>query len=122
MGSNGFFGQIKGPFQDEHGQQLNVFNLIAQQCKSPIDYINKIGIHYPVNYDLNINHNVPENNAYGDHIPFVEIGDGNNPAKTFSLGKTGMLELEDVKIKYIKFISGNTINCYIDYQYIPNII
>lgn len=125
MGTNGFFGQISGIFTpaDE-----NIFSLIQQQCieddnhEPIIDYINKIGINYPIQ-DYN-----PNYTGYSGPPPLeqnavkeikVILGDGINSSQ-FTLGKTGMLELEDVIIRYIKFLQ-TTDNCYIDYQYVPRI-
>lgn len=96
---NGFFGQVRSPFIE--GDQI--FNVIQEQCQPYIvDYINKIGIHVPINYNFDIN----------QQTLTVLLN-----SKEFKIGKTGMLQLEDVKIKSIVF-PKNIDNCYIDYQYI----
>lgn len=108
---NGFFGQISGDFK----ANVDIFNLIKQQHAGdlPIDHISKIGIHYPVNFNLKIN---PNDNSSMPSI-FVSLFDqrGRNN-QIFQLGKTGMLELQDVSISSIKFLS-DVENIYIDYQY-----
>lgn len=106
---NGFFGQISGSFK----ANVDIFNLIRQQHieERPINYVSKIGIHYPVNFNLNISNNPP--------IPYIFVSLYDQKAgitQTFQLGKTGMLELQDVGISSIKFLSDID-NIYIDYQY-----
>lgn len=99
--TNGFFGQIQGPFT----KNKEVFTKIQSQCLNPINYISKIGIHFVGNSDLDL-----EGKRQGKY--FVKI---NNIQ--FQLGKTRMLELEDVKITSIKFTQNVSDKVYIDYQY-----
>ena len=105
--TNGFFGQIQGPFQE--GDEI--FAAIQAQCKNPINYITKIGIHYPGNFDFDLNGIFwpPSNPIKYAHILINNID--------FQIGKTRMLELEDVQITSIKFLETTDSNVYIDYQY-----
>lgn len=98
--TNGFFGHLQSPFTKND----NLWPKIQQQCKNKVNYLSKLGIIYAGHHDLNIE---------VEQI-FVEI-DG----KTFQLGKTGMLEFEDVQIKQsIRFPQEiNDDRMYIDYQY-----
>lgn len=110
---NGFFGQIQGPFQ----AGANVFEAIQAQCKNTIRYITKIGIHYPGSFDFDLNREFwpPSNPDNYAHVAIKEnIND--NPI-IFQIGKTRMLELEDVHIVSIKFLEPTDSNVYIDYQY-----
>lgn len=127
MANNGFFGQIeiKGPFTGD------IFETIQQQCQRThggipytIDYINKIGIHYPVNYDLDIKHKFKvDNGEQNQFYPSIDISSNENgvPFKTFVLGKTGILELENIIIRDIIFNIPNDDYYYIDYQYVSKV-
>lgn len=91
--TNGFFGMIEGPFTANE----EIFTKIQEHCEYPIKYINKIGITYT----------------------------GINPSEIFiilnniqfQIGKTKMLELQDVEITSIKFKNNTNDKIYIDYQY-----
>jgi hypothetical protein len=48
--TNGFFGQIQGPFTKNE----EVFTKIQSECLNPINYISKIGIHFVGNSDLDL--------------------------------------------------------------------
>lgn len=99
--TNGFFGTLQGPFAAN--EELLI--LIQADCKDTIDYISKLGIHYTGNYNLDLN------GIYENQL-LVRI---NNIE--FQIGKTRMLQLEDVQITSIQFVN-NTDDCiYIDYQY-----
>ena len=122
---NGFFGQIAGPFTT----QDQIFDLIKEQCYTivnqeeeieyTIDYINKIGINYPIkNYGRVTQISSDPNPVYDDNQFKIQLGNGLNNT-VFALGKTGMLELQDVNIKYIKVLQDVDDNFYIDYQYVP---
>ena len=105
---NGFFGCIQGPFIEDPSQGSNILTLIQNQCRDDIqfDHISKIGIHCPGNYDLDLS---------GAATPqiFIRI-DG----KEFQIGKTRMLELQDVEIRNeIVFLQNMPQSTYIDYQY-----
>ena len=99
--TNGFFGNIQGPFAANE----EIFTKIQEECKDSIDYISKLGIHYIGNFDLDI---------YGNfqNQLFVRI---NNIE--FQIGKTRMLELQNVKITSIQFVTNVDDLMYIDYQY-----
>lgn len=99
--TNGFFGQIQGPFT----QNEEVFTKIQSQCLNPISYISKIGVHFVGNSDLDL-----KGKKQGKY--FVKMND-----IQFQLGKTRMLELEDVEITSIKFTQDVNEKIYIDYQY-----
>lgn len=96
--NNGFFGSLQGPF----AANQELFLKIQQSCSKPINYIKKIGIYYSNNYDLDIEHNQI----------YVFI---NN--QKFQLGKTGILEYNDVKITSIYFEQDMQENVFIDYCY-----
>lgn len=98
---NGFFGHISGPFK----KNIQIFNILNQQSGRRINYISKIGIHYATNFDLDIK---------GEYFPQINVKLNNIE---FTLGKTGILELEDCKITSIQFINDVDDNIYIDYQY-----
>lgn len=100
--TNGFFGNLAGPFAAN--EQL--LPKIQEQCINPINYISKLGIHYVGNFDLDL-----AGERQGHQI-FIKINDID-----FQLGKTRMLELEDVEITSIKFAQDMNELCYIDYQY-----
>lgn len=87
--TNGFFGQIQGPFQAD----ANVFEAIQAQCKNTINYITKIGIHYPGSFDFDLNREFwpPSTEENRETYAQVLINDID-----FQIGKTRMLELEDV--------------------------
>lgn len=96
--TNGFFGNIQGPFLANE----EIFIKIQEQCKYPIKYINKIGIIYTGN---------------SESIEFSNIFIIINGIQ-FQIGKNKILELEDVKITSIKFKEDVSDKFYIDYQYI----
>lgn len=117
MAFNGFFGHISGPFNANQ----NIFEKINQeQCNGQINYIFKIGIHYPVNFDYPLNFD--SNNSEGKKFYFpilISIYDAEKDKnRIFQLGKTGILELQDIKITTsIFFLNDVDDNIYIDYQY-----
>lgn len=96
--TNGFFGMIEGPFAANE----EIFTKIQEQCLYPIKYISKIGIIYTGNL-----------NSIQYPRFSVKIND-----IQFQIGKTKMLELEDVQITSIKFTENINDKVYIDYQYI----
>ena len=96
--TNGFFGMIEGPFASNE----EIFTKIQEQCLYPIKYISKIGIVYTGNL-----------NSVQYPRFSVKIND-----IQFQIGKTKMLELEDVRITSIKFTENINDKVYIDYQYI----
>ena len=105
--TNGFFGNLQGPFS----ANIELFQLIQAECKDQINYLSKIGIHYVGGFNLDLK---------GNYFPqiFILINDTKNQLeKTFQLGKTRVLELEDVEITSIKFMQDVDDNVYIDYQY-----
>lgn len=114
--TNGFFGQIQGPFQGGPPETTeDIFPRIQAQCKNPIKYITKIGIHYPGNFDFDLNGIYwPPSSSDKDKYAHVVIN-----GIEFQIGKTRMLELEDVQITSIKFLEKTDSNVYIDYQYEP---
>ncbi len=75
--TNGFFGQIQGPFT----ANVDLFLQIQEECLNPINYITKLGIQYIGDFDLDL-----EGNREGRQL-FVEIN-----GLDFQLGKTRMLE------------------------------
>ena len=99
---NGFFGNLQGPFLANE----ELFTKIQEQCSGQINYLSKLGIHYAGDFDLDL-----EGKRQNRQI-FVRI---NNIS--FQLGKTRMLELEDVQITSIQFQQDMNQMCYIDYQY-----
>ncbi len=99
--TNGFFGNLQGPFTAN--EQLLI--KIQADCKNTIKYISKLGIHYVGNSDLDID-GIKENQI------FVRIN-----GIEFQLGKTRMLELEDTQITSIQFVQDMNELTYIDYQY-----
>ena len=118
MAFNGFFGHISGPFNANQ----NIFEKINQeQCNGQINYISKIGIHYPVNFDYPINfesYSSIKGNPF--YFPIlISIYDAERDKnRIFQLGKTGILELQDIKITTsIFFLNDIDDNIYIDYQY-----
>ena len=99
--TNGFFGMIQSPFAAN--EQL--MNKIQQQCKQTVAYLSKVGIVYVDHHGLNI-----------DKEPKITVTIN---GKEFQLGKTGILELEDVQITSIIFSQAiEDDKVYIDYQYI----
>lgn len=100
--TNGFFGQLRGPFN----ANINLFSQIQEECINTINYITKLGIQYTGDFDLDL-----EGNKEGQQI-FIEIN-----GLDFQLGKTRMLEFQDVQIYSIKFKQDMDENCFIDYQY-----
>lgn len=116
--TNGFFGQIQGPFQGGALETTeDIFSRIRAQCKNSINYITKIGIHYPgnFNFDLNGVYWPPSDPDKYAHVAIKENND--DEYIIFQIGKTRMLELEDVHIVSIKFLEQTDSNVYIDYQY-----
>ena len=100
--TNGFFGNLQGPFLANE----ELFPKIQEQCLNLINYISKLGIHYVGDFDLDL-----EGQRQGRQV-FIRIND-----IEFQLGKTRMLELEDVQITSIKFQQDMDESCFIDYQY-----
>ena len=98
---NGFFGNIQGPFAANE----ELFTKIQEECKDKINYISKLGVHYVGNFDLDIS---------GEkwHQYFVRIN-----GIEFQIGRTRMLELEDVEVNSIQFVEDVDDLWYIDYQY-----
>ena len=117
---NGFFGHISGPFEANE----SIYQKIILECGQDIDYISKIGIHYPINFDYPLTFNNNNNNNKSFCYPiFVSLYDAKaRSLKTFQLGKTGILELQDVKITNIFFSTDVDDNIYIDYQYARRLI
>lgn len=109
--TNGYYGMIQSPFvQDE--ELLGENGRIIQQCKNnTFNYISKLGIHYIGNYDLDLN--PPNSNYDGINHPII-VTINNMP---FRIGKTRMLELEDVHITSIIFPKIDHHLIYVDYQY-----
>ena len=99
---NGFFGNLQGPFLAN--QEL--FTKIQEECVNQINYLSKLGIHYVGDFDLDL-----EGQRQGFQI-FIKIN-----GISFQLGKTRMLELEDVQIISLQFEQDMPEWCYIDYQY-----
>ena len=99
---NGFFGNLQGPFLAN--QEL--FTKIQEECSNQINYLSKLGIHYVGDFDLDL-----EGQRQGFQI-FIKINGIN-----FQLGKTRILELEDVQITSLQFEQDMPEWCYIDYQY-----
>lgn len=101
--TNGFFGSLQGPFQAN--EQL--FTKIQQDCEYTIQYITKLGIHCVKDRDL-----LALNFSREEDKIFVSI-DGT----VFQIGKTGMLQLQDVEVTSIQFLQQTDEAVYIDYQY-----
>lgn len=107
---NGFFGHIQGPFD----ANINIISLMQNNCNKTINYISKLGICYNQNYFLAVS--APNTESWS--IPLiVKITDDRGVAREFQIGKTGILELEDVKISSITFTTDTPSNIFIDYQY-----
>lgn len=99
--TNGFFGNIQGPFAADE----ELFTKIQSECKDTIEYISKLGIHYVGNFDLDLS-------GTRQKQIFVRIN-----GIEFQIGITRMLELEDVAITSIQFVEDTNELVYIDYQY-----
>ena len=104
---NGFYGHLSGPFE----KNVQIFNILNQQSGRRINYISKLGIHCVYNFDLDIKDYPPE---YTSWYPPIKVNINN---KEFTIGKTGILELEDCQITSIEFLNDTDDNVYIDYQY-----
>lgn len=100
-GTNGFFGNIQGPFAANE----ELFTKIQEKCKNRIDYISKLGIHYVGNFNLDL-----IGTKWQQY--FVKIN-----GIEFQIGMTRMLELEDVRVNSIQFVQDTDELWYIDYQY-----
>ncbi len=99
--TNGFFGMIQSPFSANEQLIERIYNPEIY----PNAYLSKIGIVYVDHHNLNVDKELQIH---------MEIND-----KEFVLGKTGMLEFEDVKITSIKFLQDiEDDKVYIDYQYV----
>jgi len=48
--TNGFFGQLQGPFDAD----TDLLPAIQSQCNQTINYISKLGIHYAGDFDLDL--------------------------------------------------------------------
>ncbi len=99
--TNGFFGNLQGPFAKD--QEL--FSKIQSDCKDTVDYVSKIGIHCHDNFDFDLSQGSTK-------VVLVRIN-----GIDFQIGKTRMLELENVRITSIQFLSNMDDATYIDYQY-----
>lgn len=111
--TNGFFGQLQGPFSANE----ELFDKVKVNCKySNKDsiYITKLGIHIVNNYDLKVTDFIE--NSYEEHAVFQTGPRVFINEKEFQIGQTGMLELEDVQITSIKFTKNIDNRCFIDYQ------
>ena len=99
LNNNGFFGQLQGPFS----ANSNLMEKIQQQCNSsePV-IVTKIGIH-------NANYKDQEL----QFLPIIKIN--NIP---FIIGKTNILELEDVNITSLQVLQNVNNLFFINYQYI----
>ena len=98
---NGFFGHLSGPFEKD----IQIFNILNQQSGRRINYISKLGIHCVYDFNLDIQ---------GQWYPQIIVKINNID---FTIGKTGILELEDCQIISIQFLNDTNDNIYIDYQY-----
>lgn len=108
MSTNGFFGHIQGPFD----ANVNIVDLMQNNCNKTINYISKLGICYNQNYFLAVN---VANKDWTDPV-VVSITD-DKTTSIFQIGKTGILELEDTKITSISFLTSMPSNVFIEYQY-----
>ena len=95
--TNGFFGTIQGPFTANE----EIITKIQEQCLYQIAYLSKIGIIYTGNL-------ISEKNKKTIVINNID----------FQIGKTKILELEDVQINTLHFKENVNDNFYIDYQYV----
>ena len=109
IGLNGFFGNISGPFAANE----EIITKIQRECNKQIDYLSKIGIHYVGNVDFDISNS---DSPYQEPIYVIFNQDEEN--LKFQIGKTRMLELQDVKITSIKFPKSVDDRMFIDYQYV----
>ena len=98
---NGFYGHLSGPFKKD----VQIFNILNQQSGRRINYISKLGIHCVYNFNLDIQ---------GQWYPQIIVKINNID---FTIGRTGILELEDCQIISIQFLNDTNDNIYIDYQY-----
>ena len=110
MSTNGFFGHIQGPFNANE----NIVDLMQNNCNKTINYISKLGICYNQNYFLDVA-SALDNNSWS--IPIIVTITDDKTTSTFQIGKTGILELEDVKISSIVFSTETPSNIFIEYQY-----
>lgn len=108
------FNSISGPFT----KNTNILTTLPES----IQYISKLGIQYVGNFDLDLK----ETNAYSDIIQ-IRIGQiftnsqtqqETTQEETIQLGKTRMLELQDVKIISIEFEQDMDDRTFINYQYV----
>lgn len=115
--TNGFFGAIQGPFNAEQ----EILTKIQEQCNNVVHYISKLGIHYIGNYNLDLEGQLEGRQIFvtiTDQIPGADDGEQSQFITTdFQIGKTRMLELEDVRITSIKFNQAMDDSVYLDYQY-----
>lgn len=95
-------GQIQGNFN----KKMNIFNEISSLGKG---YISKIGIQAEANTRISLT-NIEEFKE-GEFISIV------NSSSEFEIGKTEILELDDVKIIGIKILSDKSIPIIMDYIY-----
>lgn len=102
--TNGFFGSLEGPFLEDN-QILDIIKQNSKEEPNTNIFVSKLGIHWVSNFDSDLN------GIYQKSL-FVKIND-----IEFQIGKTRMLELEDVKITSIKFMQNTDDTVYIDYQY-----
>ena len=103
------FGHISGPFQANE----NILLKIQQQEETEIISLCKIGIQYVGDFDLDISWQISDQ-QHKLYVPtqYVKI---NN--MDFQIGKTRMLELEDVQIISIVFKNDTDDRWFIDYEY-----
>ena len=103
------FGHISGPFQANE----NILLKIQQQEETEITSLCKLGIQYTGNFDLDISWSTLDQ-QHKLYVPtqYVKI---NN--MDFQIGKTRMLELEDVQIISIVFKNDTDDRWFIDYEY-----
>lgn len=87
MGTNGYFGQIKGPF--ESNQEL--FQMIKKDANRTVNYVGRLGIQATENDRVFLN-----------NVEFI-------------VGKTGILEARSLEIKSIKFAHDVGEKVIIDY-------
>lgn len=103
--NNGFFGSVQGPFYANQ----QIIDIIQEQCQFSIVYLSKIGIHNQTNYNLDIS-----GKATKQVIILIN-------GEEFVLGKTGILEFDNVQIISLKFKQDVNQHLFIDYQYIGKI-
>ena len=107
IGLNGYFGNISGPFAADE----EIITKIQRECNKQIQYLSKIGIHCVGDFDFDISNS---ENPY--QRPIYVIFNQNQEDLKFQIGKTRMLELQDVKITSIKFSQNVDDRFFIDYQ------